>query len=353
MDGQGDPRRLQSVFAARVVFGHIVQVRTVDQLADHAQEILDRFDEISRVLKRPSAGLYGVGSIEIKRLKPLLLQTPLEAPVLGVELQDAVASDDPHPLVDQRLEIVREDPGDIYREHGAALEFELGMDRIVGGNAEGIEFPPEAAGRGFDDFGLQAPAEQVDLVDPDKPERSAPFGPLRKPVARHDDLVFHIGVSVLDPAELALEDELARFLMDGVVTFVEVDKEQNAVLAGGSNHLLAALDGQVHRLFDDDVLSGVHRGDGHLAVEVVGSDDANSVDILPANQFPVVGGAEDLILRSDPVAGLPCFRGHSDEPGSAVMLEVAGGVHVVLGPDAPADDTQPRRFVHGCLHPLT
>ena len=79
-------------------------------------------------------------------------------------------------------------------------------------------------------------------------------------------------------AQLARLDDLLGDAEVLVPAAVLVHGEEHVVLLRGRDHLVNLGQGHGHGLFGDDVLAGLHRGAGQLAVHVVGGGDQHDVE---------------------------------------------------------------------------
>ena len=98
--------------------------------------------------------------------------------------------------------------------------------------------------------------------------------------------VLQVGRAVMEgPADAAFVHELAGQRDRRHAPVVEPDHVVDARLLDGPGHFLGFLDVHRQRLFANDHLAVLRRGDGDRAVHVIGRADVDQVDVLGADQL--------------------------------------------------------------------
>ncbi|MPM59136.1 hypothetical protein SDC9_105974 [bioreactor metagenome] len=120
----------------------------------------------------------------------------------------------------------------------------------------------------------------------------------------------HVEAGVVDLAQRAVGDELARLDVVGVVHHHMVDRERKLELFGGVDHFAGVGNAGGHRFFDDDMLTGFERGEAEFGVG------------------RVVGGHIDRIefgIGQHGVAGIVPFESERFGGLAAAGIDVGGG----------------------------
>ena len=76
------------------------------------------------------------------------------------------------------------------------------------------------------------------------------------------------------------------------------DRQQPVVCFRQPDQIVALVDRQAHRLFEQQVLPGLDYRGADLVMQVAGQDDVDQVHIVPGEQLPIV--RSDRRLRKDP-----------------------------------------------------
>src|SRR5512141_244622 len=131
VDGDGDARRLEPVLARGPNAPEVGQATAVLEERDVHGEILDALDPVAA--KEPPAPPVDDLALEIVVVRghAFAADAGARAAVLAVALEKALRADDPEPLVDDRFELLRQDPARVERKGGPVGEVDLGVDAVV------------------------------------------------------------------------------------------------------------------------------------------------------------------------------------------------------------------------------
>ena len=155
--------------------------------------------------------------------------------------------------------------------------------------------------------------------------------PRAGPCVRH---AAHVHLDVEDIADQSVLDDLLQSQEVTVVTPVVEDGERLLALLGRRDHLIGLLDGDAHRLLEDDMLARVEALDGQLGMGVVRGDDNGEVHGLVGIESLVggVGGDAGEVLRRDlDSGGIDVADGRKDHPVGAVDPVPVVETHVEAG----------------------
>ena len=128
-------------------------------------------------------------------------------------------------------------------------------------------------------------------------------------------------------ADGARIDDVLHDSEDVHVAHVEADHELLARFLPGFQHAVAALGGDGHWFFAEDVLAGLEGGADVLLVGEVGAGDGHGVDVVAGEQLLIVEGrkgvAVDVLFEH--VQGFLRDVGAGDDDGSTLgVVPVAG-----------------------------